>query len=169
MIEMLGEILPLAIFILIPILRGVNNSQKQKKQYQEKKRRVSYNQKGKDNSPKLWENIRKEVTKELNKKHKKEDGEDSLTEVQESKDFYQEVFEEDDRVESISSTVLEQSSNVEATTFQDTVVPTNIGETDTYKSRQDLEFSDNPLVQGIIFSEILGPPKAIHNRYTKNS
>src|SRR5690554_6816975 len=71
-IDLVLEIIPLVFLIGIPILRGLNNSNKQKKEYQEKRRRVDYNPPTRQESNvSSWKTIIREIEKELNKSKQK--------------------------------------------------------------------------------------------------
>lgn len=163
--------LPLLIFILIPLLRGLNNSKKQKQEYQQKRRNVqtfpTQNNKSLPSSP--W----KSIIDELNSKIQKEMfGQEEMVEkkVKHQMDqgidgyYKEEVYPENNLY---TNSEFGQEFQAKPAEVKQEKIINNFKEDLTknipkkkHKESNSLEFSKNHLVQGIIFSEILGPPKS---------
>lgn len=162
--ESLGELLPLLIFILIPIIRGLNKSKKQKYEYKKTKDATNFPyQQSKSSSVKPWKSIIDEVGKEIKgaletetnpvkkieprvKQGIKGKGEASpnMVRVEPYQHFEGKQIEINDG-EIIDS--LEKDKAIKDLKEKESMVTS-------------LKFSSNPIVQGLIFSEILGPPKS---------
>lgn len=179
-IDIVWDLLPFLLLIVFPILRGLNNHKKEKTEHKEKTRKVNYS-KRKGNPPKLWENIGKELKKELNR------DKDSKN-IQEVKNFGKTILDKNinknDKNPSLESQQTDTSkekilnNNIKRENMESTdpinsdfnkKVDRFIHTNERKKTLDSLEFSSNPLLQGIIFSEIIGQPKARRNQFNKNS
>jgi FtsZ-interacting cell division protein ZipA len=175
------DILPVLIFIIIPLIRGLNNSKKQKEEYRqqsekrEKKMESPYTpQTSTKNSPKTFKNIRDELEKQVKGYFDLEEEEKnaetkpksmvSKSNLEKYKRDTEQAIQFMDKkemrpnykhVEGISS----EWKKEEFDAFKDSPIE-NVLKTSTKNKNKFLKFSKNPLLQGIIFSEVLGPPKA---------
>ncbi len=165
--ERIGDILPLLIFILIPIIRGLNNSKKQKNVYQKSKKANNFPyQQAKPSSVKPWRSIIDEVGKDMKgllesetklaKKVKprreqdfaySKDKEETSSNVESVKN-YEDLHFEGKPKEVIKGEIMDSPRKDKVIKKKDT------------KEDNSLNFSSNPIVQGLIFSEIIGPPKS---------
>lgn len=179
-IDIVWDLLPFLLLIVFPILRGLNNHKKEKTEHKEKTRKVNY-YKRKEDPPKLWKNIRKELKKELNK------DKDSKN-IQEVENFGKTILDkninkndknpslESQQTDTSKEKILDNNIKRENMEFTDSInsdfnkkIDISIHTNEREKTLDSLEFSSNSLLQGIIFSEILGQPKARRNQLNKNS
>lgn len=161
--ERLGELLPLFIFILIPIIRGLNNSKKQKNEYQRKKASKFPYQQSKPSSVKPWRSIIDEVGKDMKglfepetkpaKKAKTITKQDIKGRGEASSDMV--MAEPYQHFEGKPIDI--KDAEIKETSEKDKAIKSLKGKETKDKS---LIFSSNPIVQGLIFSEIIGPPKS---------
>lgn len=169
--DFLGDLLPVLIFIIIPIIRGLNNSNKQKKEYQNRKRTATYQgtqPREKKQPNRSWRELIEEVGKELkdsledndrdfkNKLNRKNQGspaESKRISSQPIKSITQEKVHE----KPIHYEGEYQSDDMDHSFANSSEVIEVIKEEPT--SSNAFEFSKDPILQGLIFSEILGTPK----------
>ncbi|RBP45497.1 hypothetical protein [Garciella nitratireducens] len=164
-IDIISGLLPFFILIIFLIFRGINNDRK------EKIRKVDYYKKN-EKPAKHFQNIKGELTKECNKDEKAEKAE-NIEEIDRSsldKDVIKKKEKENDLF-------LFQESNIcKERNFEDVIRDQSI-ELNIFKSLDNnkklstsidefsnsLKFSNDPLIQGIIFLEILDKPKTMKN------
>lgn len=164
----MDNLLPLLILILIPVLRGLNNSKKQKQHYQEKTKNVqtfpSQKQKPRPGNP------FKSIIDELNRELKKEvlgEQEPEKKERTQNKQIISDYNKAQDENEADIMSQAYQKSRAEPVQIKKEdkrkIAKKDVRKKVTKKKNtknNSLNFSRDPLVQGIIFSEILGPPKS---------
>ncbi|MCR1897856.1 hypothetical protein NSA47_02485 [Irregularibacter muris] len=163
----LENLLPLLIFIAIPIVKGISNSNKQKKEDEENRRKVSYNPSSKPipkSTSQPLGNIFQELKKDIKGIFEEEN-------IQESPQTPLEQYEKDREKISYTQTASNREKDygtsyrgIEGNIAMDPPVENtfhhSLGEKEDENPKVSLEFSQDSVLQGIIFSEILGPPKA---------
>lgn len=176
--EFLFEIIfPLLIFIIVPIVRGINNSNKQKKEYEEKRRKTTYNPApapAPQSNTKLWGNIFEELRRDIKgvfeEKNSQKNPVDTISKKEEQKSSLTEYKEDREKISYIGTKFYDEndySTKYTSPKQQEAMNPITysqlphiLEEESSEKATAYLEFSQDSILQGIIFSEILGPPKA---------
>lgn len=164
------ELLPLLILILI--VRGIFGSRKRKEKYIQE--RSNMNKMPSENERSVDANSLRgliyELTKDVNPQNQNIDRKEKYI----SRDQAQKANQ---RINEYGESQKEINRSIEQSSYQDSQIKQLEANEDRVvydlskvqrkkdlkkkrKKKNSLEFSKNPLVQGIIFSEIIGPPKS---------
>jgi len=148
------SIIPLLIFIIIPIIRGLNNSKKQKREYERRRsmRKTPYEQ---PNVPArgAFESIIEELRKDIQEKLNMEEGEPGEGKLEIEESIETDHIDYDDKESQVPVYDLHRPLNV----IEETTIDLEV---DKESLDNILNFSPNSIIQGLIFSEILGSPKS---------
>ncbi len=152
--ETFGNLIPLLIFIIIPIIRGLNNSKKQKREYERRRsvRKTPYEQPDVP-SDGSFRSIIEELRRDVQEKLLMEDSESEENDQEIDESIVEESIDYNDSQTHMPVYDLNRSMrDIEETSM-------NLNK-DSENIDGSLIYSTNPIVQGLIFSEILGPPKS---------
>lgn len=174
------DIIPILIFILIPVIRGINSSKKQKKEYQKK---LGSRPQGQGGSPhrssssqtrrlqpwrelidEIGREFKKAIEEETNKKKPIKKDLESYSEKPQGEPRYSIENKTEEELEPFN--YFEEEPLSEDRIYSLNAIKDGIEDTQEEAGLpvSSLEFSSNPILQGLIFSEILGPPRSRQRR-----